>query len=76
LRPTCSSTCDVPSTPDPEYQDLLEAMGFDPVSTDTLVERTGLAPETVSSMLLLLEMEGRVASVPGGRFVRTGNSAS
>jgi len=67
---------DVPSTPDPEYQDLLEAMGFDPVSTDTLVERTGLAPETVSSMLLLLEMEGRVASVPGGRFVRTGNSAS
>jgi len=63
-----------PPALDPQYQDLLEAMGFDPVSTDRLVERTGLPPETVSSMLLLLEMEGRVASVPGGRFVRTGNS--
>jgi len=57
---------------DPDYQNLLEAMGFDPVSADMLVERTGLAPETLSSMLLLLEMEGRVSTVPGGRFVRTG----
>ena len=57
---------------DPEYQNLLQAMGFDPVSTDKLVERTGLPPETVSSMLLLLEMEDLVTTVPGGRFVRTG----
>ena len=56
---------------DDEHHQLLDAMGFDPVSTDTLVERTGLPPEAVSSMLLLLEMEGRVASEPGGLFVRT-----
>ncbi|BAO43350.1 DNA-processing protein DprA [Thiolapillus brandeum] len=54
--------------PGGQYSELLEAMGHDPVSTDTLVERTGLAPEAVSSMLLLLEMEGRVSSEPGGLF--------
>ena len=62
--------------PDAEYGKLLEAMGYDPVSTDMLVARTGLAPETVSSMLLLMEMEGGVASLPGGRFVRTGSTVS
>ena len=63
-------------TGDAEYQNLLQAMGYDPVSTDKLVERTGLAPETISSMLLLLEMEDLVTSVPGGRFVRTGEPIS
>ncbi len=55
---------------DPDYASLLDAMGFDPVSTDTLVERTGLPPEAVSSMLLLLELEGHVAPLPGGRYQR------
>lgn len=62
---------DTTPTQDDDYVRLLEAMGFDPVSTDTLVERTGLPPEKISSMLLLLEMEGRVSSDPGGRFSRT-----
>jgi DNA processing protein len=53
---------------DHQYHELIQAMGHDPVSTDTLVERTGFAPETISSMLLLLEMEGRVSSEPGGLF--------
>ncbi|WP_419622585.1 hypothetical protein [Thiolapillus sp.] len=51
-------------------------MGYDPVPTDTLVERTGLAPEAVSSMLLLLEMEGRVSSESGGLFVRIKSDAT
>ncbi|WP_456447010.1 DNA-processing protein DprA [Thiolapillus sp.] len=51
-----------------QYPELIQAMGHDPVSTDTLVERTGFTPEAVSSMLLLLEMEGRVSSEPGGLF--------
>ncbi len=62
-------TSDFTGQSDHEYQELMDAMGHDPVSTDTLVERTGFAPETVSSMLLLLEMEGRVSSEPGGLFV-------
>jgi DNA processing protein len=67
-----TNTSPSPDTPkaDHEHQQILDAMGFDPVSTDLLVERTGLAPEFVSSMLLLLEMEGHVSSEPGGLFVR------
>ncbi|WP_293644101.1 DNA-processing protein DprA [Thiolapillus sp.] len=66
------------STPpeDSEHRQLLDAMGYDPVPTDTLVERTGLAPEAVSSMLLLLEMEGRVSSESGGLFVRIKSDAT
>jgi len=56
---------------DDDYQQLLDAMGFDPISTDSIIERTGMAPEAVSSMLLLLEMDGHVSSEPGGLFART-----
>lgn len=61
-------------TADEAHQQILDAMGFDPVSTDLLVERTGLAPESISSVLLLLEMEGRVSSEPGGLFVQNNTS--
>jgi DNA processing protein len=57
---------------DPEYRRLLDAMGHDPVTVDALVERTGFAAAAVSSMLLLLELQGHVSSVPGGLFTRTG----
>lgn len=55
---------------DADYQRLLDALGFDPVPVDRLVERTGLTAEEVSSMLLILELGGHIASVPGGRYVR------
>ena len=61
---------------DPEYAHLLEAMGFDPISVDQLIVRTGLTPESVSSMLLLLELEGHVSSAPGGHYCRTGKPDS
>ena len=32
--------------------------------------RTGLPGESVASMLLILELEGRIAPYPGGRFGR------
>jgi len=60
---------------DQEYQQLLDAMGFDPISTDSIIERTGIAPETISSMLLLLEMDGYISSERGGLFTRNGKSA-
>ena len=55
---------------DPEYQRLLDLMGWDPVSFDTLIKRTGLTTGEVSSMLLLLELDGRVDSLAGGRYVQ------
>jgi len=53
-----------------EYTRLLEAMGHDPVTVDTLVERSGLTTEEVSSMLLVLELQDHVASMPGGLYSR------
>ncbi len=59
---------------DPDYRRLLDSMGFDPVAVDTLIERNGLTPDVVSSMLLLLELDGYVSSAPGGRYCRTGKN--
>jgi len=45
-------------------------MGFDPCSLDELVQRSGLTPDVVSVMLLHLELDGQVATLPGGRYQR------
>jgi DNA processing protein len=50
--------------------ELLKHLGHDPCNVDTLCQRSGLTPDTVSAMLLQLELEGRVASLPGGRYQR------
>ena len=57
-------------TLDKEYEMLLDAVGFEPATLDCLVARTGLPGGSVASMLLVLELEGRVAPYPGGRFGR------
>lgn len=59
-----------PASLDPEYQRLLDALGHDPVSIDDLVRRSGLTAESVSSMLLILELQGYVAPEAGGRYAR------
>lgn len=55
---------------DPEYRQLLAALGHDPASLDELAERTGLSAPALSSMLLMLELEGVVDGLPGGRYQR------
>jgi DNA processing protein len=55
---------------DKEYEMLLDALGFEAATIDVLVERTGLPGESIASMLLILELEGRVAPHPGGRYGR------
>jgi DNA processing protein len=55
---------------DKEYEMLLDALGFAPATIDVLVARTRLRAESVASMLLILELEGRVAALPGGRYGR------
>jgi len=49
---------------------LLLHMGYDPCNIDALVERSRLTAEVVSAMLLTLELEGKIASLPGGRYQR------
>jgi DNA processing protein len=55
---------------DKEYEILLDALGFEPAGLDNLVVRTGLKAGAVASMLLILELDGRVQQQPGGRFSR------
>ena len=53
---------------DEEDVKLLEALGHDPVSADEIVERSGLTIDQVSSMLLILELEGKIEKLSGGRY--------
>jgi DNA processing protein len=55
---------------DEDYQNLLKIMGYDPITIDSLIEQSGLTPEEVSSMLLILELQGRIASSPGGLYTQ------
>jgi DNA processing protein len=55
---------------DSEYERLLGLMGWDPVAIDTLITRSGLTAEEVSSMLLILELEGCVDPLTGGCYVQ------
>ena len=69
---------DVPAAPvpvsdaaqrDPEYQRLLGALDAEPAALDELVERTGLSAAALSSMLLVLELDGAVTA-ENGRYGR------
>jgi len=55
---------------DAEYRQMLQQVGFEPTPVDTIVERSGLTAEAVSSMLLVLELQGLVTSAPGGGYQR------
>jgi len=57
---------------DPDYIRLLAAIDHAPVGLDELAARTGLAISALSSMLLVLELDGAVNAVEGGRYARSG----
>jgi DNA processing protein len=59
-----------PASDDRDYQKLWKALGHDPTDMDQLVDRTGLTPAALSSMLLLMELDGRVAK-QHGRYHRS-----
>ena len=60
-----------PATVDQEFVGLLANLGYDPCDIDALCARSGLTAAAVSAMLLQLELEGKVASLPGGLYQRT-----
>lgn len=49
---------------------LLAHMGADPVDVDSLCARAGRGAEEIAAELLRLELAGRVAALPGGRYQR------
>lgn len=56
---------------DEMHLSLLETIGYDPLTVDELIQKSRLTPEAVCSMLLLLELQGYVESLPGNRTCRT-----
>lgn len=55
---------------EPDYKLLLDKMGYDAMSVDRLVELTGLTADVVSSMLLIMELQGMIESQHGGKYCR------
>jgi DNA processing protein len=64
-----SSAAGSAPAPDADH-DLLEKMGFDPCDVDELIDRSGLPVEAVSATLLKLELDGKIACLPGGLYQR------
>lgn len=60
-----------PDTARQQTHPLLDHLGFDPQGMDALSIRSGLTIEALSAILLQLELEGRVAALPGGLYQRT-----
>lgn len=50
----------------------LDALGHAPCSLDELVELTGLGADQLLSELLMLELSGHIATLPGNRYQRLG----
>lgn len=55
---------------DPDYARLLAGLDWEPRGVDELAARSGLSVGDVASMLLRLELEGRVRNIPGGLYQR------
>lgn len=49
---------------------LLNSVQYSPTSIDTLVQTTGNSVEVISSMLLVLELQGFITLVAGGYYIR------
>ena len=56
---------------DPDAANITETLdkSVEPLHIDSLAEKTGLAPAQVSSLLLRMELEGRVRQMPGKLFL-------
>ncbi|WP_426701692.1 DNA-processing protein DprA [Rhodanobacter sp. Col0626] len=61
---------------DPEHRQLLDELGHEPATLDELVQRTGQPASTLSSKLLMLELDARVESLPGNRYQRLPDGAT
>jgi len=59
-----------------EYQVLLAAVDATPTSVEHIVERSGLTPDVVCSMLLLLELQSFVHMTANGQYCRTLNRSA
>ena len=66
-----SSRADAENLP-PELANCLD---FSPIGFETLVSESGLTAAELSSMLLQLELQGKIEALPGGRYCRLAKRA-
>ncbi|MDN8582078.1 DNA-protecting protein DprA, partial [Eikenella corrodens] len=59
-----------PASTETETSPLLQAMGYDAVHPDSLAERLKLPAADVYAELTLLEINGQIAPLSGGRYQR------
>ncbi len=71
---TESTVCSEPSPSSGEDVRLLHCLGYDPVGIDALVACSGLTSDSVCAILLTMELDGYVTSLPGGMYQRCGKT--
>lgn len=54
----------------PEPNTLLACMGFDAIDFESILIASGLTAEALSSMLMIMELEGKVVTLSGGKYQR------
>ena len=67
-----SDPSEADSPVDADYGKLRDALSHDPVAIDELMTQSGLTIEQLSSMLLILELQGEVEAMSGGRYALAG----
>ncbi len=67
-----ATASEAPSTPkvDDDAAVLLDQLGYDPTSLDALCARAAMPPDVVSGLLLKLELQGLIETLPGGNYQR------
>ena len=69
----CERDAEIDAAPeprDPAQRTLLTEMGYEPRRLSELAEGLGLTAGELSSMLLILELDGFVEALPGSRYCR------
>jgi DNA processing protein len=70
MAPEAASAASSPQRENAGEAPLLAAMGYDPVTVDDLVARTGFTADAVLAELVRLELDDRVSALPGGAWQR------
>lgn len=69
MAPAPAAARDTPAL-DPDAARLLDQLGYEPCTLDSLCARSGMGADTVSALLLKLELQGLVENLPGGQYQR------
>jgi DNA processing protein len=60
---------------DDDYKLLIDVLGHDPATSDEIASKSGLTIDQVSSMLLILELEGEIEALHGGQYSLLGSES-